>query len=378
MAKEQFKKEIEDIKKLVKELDEELSKGIIDDKTYEARYKAFLSRANEAENNLEDIEEQSQQAVSDFVSSINTYVSAALNGITQISSAVFDAQSQAMDEQMEKLENENSRLEDILSKQQEIIEDHTSNINDIEGELATARGDRRDQLVDALNEEKLARERAYAEEQRIEKQKEANERKMRDLEYKQRVQQHKQQILQATVSTALAVTNALATQPFVPVGIAMGSLAASLGAVQIGIMAANKPKRYAKGGLLVGKSHEQGGIKLNGLKEPVEVEGNEYIINKRTTQYNLPLLEFINHSKKRIDVADLIDFYYSNHSNGSTSPKSKYAEGGQLPVPQVVDIGNNTQHIFVDMDDTPIVVSVEEITQVQEHLHQVKTLAGAI
>ena len=378
MAKEQFKKEIEDIKKLVKELDEELSKGIIDDKTYEARYKAFLSRANEAENNLEDIEEQSQQAVSDFVSSINTYVSAALNGITQISSAVFDAQSQAMDEQMEKLENENSRLEDILSKQQEIIEDHTSNINDIEGELATARGDRRDQLVDALNEEKLARERAYAEEQRIEKQKEANERKMRDLEYKQRVQQHKQQILQATVSTALAVTNALATQPFVPVGIAMGSLAAALGAVQIGIMAANKPKRYAKGGLLVGKSHAQGGIQLNGLKEPVEVEGNEYIINKRTTQYNLPLLEFINHSKKRIDVADLIDFYYSNHSNGSTSPKSKYADGGQLPVPQVVDIGNNTQHIFVDYDQTPIYVSVEEINRVQEHLHNVKVLAGAV
>lgn len=378
MAKEQFKKEIEDIKKLVKELDEELSKGIIDDKTYEARYKAFLSRANEAENNLEDIEEQSQQAVSDFVSSINTYVSAALNGITQISSAVFDAQSQAMDEQMEKLENENSRLEDILSKQQEIIEDHTSNINDIEGELATARGDRRDQLVDALNEEKLARERAYAEEQRIEKQKEANERKMRELDDKRDMQQYKQQILQAHVSTALAVTNALATQPFIPVGVAMGSLAAALGAAQIAIMSSNKPTRYKKGGLLDGKSHEQGGIKVAGFDKPIELEGNEYIINKRTTQYNLPLLEFINHSKKRIDVADLIDFYYSNHSNGSTSSKSKYASGGKLPTPNVIDIGNQQTHIYVDYDQTPIVVSVEEINRVQEHLHNVKVLAGAI
>ena len=377
MAKEQFKKEIEDIKKLVKELDEELSKGIIDDKTYEERYKAFLSRANEAENHIEDIEEQSQQAVSDFVSSINTYVSAALNGITQISSAVFDAQSQAMDEQMEKLENENSRLEDILSKQQEIIEDHTSNINDIEGELATARGDRRDQLVDALNEEKLARERAYAEERKIEKQKEANERKQRDLEYRQKLQQHKQQMLQAAVSTALAVTNALATQPFVPVGIAMGSLAASLGAVQIGIMAANKPRKYKTGGLLEGKSHEQGGIKVAGFGNPIELEGKEYVINKKTTQYNLPLLEFINHSKKRIDVADLIDFYYSNQSAKTSGAKNKYADGGQLPVPNVIDIGNNQTHVFVDLDDKPIVVSVEEINQVQEHVHNVKVLAGA-
>lgn len=366
------------LKKKKVDIEASFNAGDIDFDTYVDGISEVNDQIKEANDVLKENDKKVSESVGDFLDSISNYVQSAIQGYTQVAGALFDKFNSDLDKQMDKLEDENDRLSDILDKQKDIIEKHNSNIEDIEGKLATARGDRRDQLIDALNEEKLARERAYAEEQRIEKQKEANERKMRDLEYKQKVQQWKQQIHQAAASTALAVTNALATQPFVPVGIAMGSLAAALGGVQIGVISSNKPTRYKKGGLLEGKSHEQGGIKVAGFDKPIELEGNEYVINKRTTQYNLPLLEFINHSKKRIDVADLIDFYYSNHSNGSTSPKSKYAEGGQLPVPQVVDIGNNTQHIFVDMDDTPIVVSVEEITQVQEHLHQVKTLAGAI
>ena len=367
----------EDFKKFIKQLDEDLSNGQISIEEYNSIYKSITEQAKNSKDSMDDLRQELKEVNGDFISSINTYVSAALNGVTQVADAVFDKQSDALDRQMDKLQDENERLQDILEKQEEIVQQHTSNIDEIEGELATARGDRRDQLVEALNEEKLARERAYAEEKKIEKQKEANERKQRDLEYRQKLQQHKQQMLQAAVSTALAVTNALASQPFVPVGIAMGSLAASLGATQIAIMAANKPKRYKKGGLLEGKSHEQGGIKVAGFGNPIELEGKEYVINKRTTQYNLPLLEFINHSKKRIDVADLIEFYYSSHSNANGGSKGKYADGGQLPTPQVVDIGNNQTHIFVSMDDTPIVVSVEEIVDKTEHLNQVKVLAGA-
>ena len=358
------------------DIEESFNAGDIDFDTYVDGIRQVNDQIKEANDVLKENDKKVSESVGDFLDSISNYVQSAIQGYTQVAGALFDKFNSDLDKQMDKLEDENDRLSDILDKQKDIIEKHNSNIEDIEGKLATARGDRRDQLIDALNEEKLARERAYAEEQRIEKQKEANERKMRDLEYKQKVQQWKQQIHQAAASTALAVTNALATQPFVPVGVAMGSLAASLGAVQIGVISSNKPTRYKKGGLLEGKSHEQGGIKVAGFGNPIELEGKEYVINKRTTQYNLPLLEFINHSKKRIDIQDLVEYYYSRPSVKSSGSKSKYADGGQLPTPNVIDIGNNQTHIFVDMDDKPIYVSVEEINRVQDHVHNVQVLAG--
>lgn len=57
-------------------------------------------------------------------------------------------------------------------------------------------------------------------------------------------------ILAAIINTALAVTNALATvQPFLPAGVAAGVLAGALGAVQVGIIAAQP---LSKGGKLKG------------------------------------------------------------------------------------------------------------------------------
>ena len=48
-------------------------------------------------------------------------------------------------------------------------------------------------------------------------------------------------------------------------------------------MARKKRKKFAKGGKLVGPSHEQGGIQaIVDNTEPIEVEGGEYIINKET------------------------------------------------------------------------------------------------
>ena len=52
---------------------------------------------------------------------------------------------------------------------------------------------------------------------------------------------------------------------------------------------------YADGGLLRGRSHDQGGIK----SQYGELEGGEFVINKRSTQSFLPLLEAINSTGNR-------------------------------------------------------------------------------
>jgi hypothetical protein len=49
---------------------------------------------------------------------------------------------------------------------------------------------------------------------------------------------------------------------------------------------------YAEGGLLKGKKHSEGGIRIPGTG--IEVEGDEYITNRKSTKKYLPLLEAIN------------------------------------------------------------------------------------
>jgi len=57
-------------------------------------------------------------------------------------------------------------------------------------------------------------------------------------------------LINAGINTALAVTNAANTAPFVPLGIIAMAAAAAAGAVQIGIIAAKQPPQFHRGGVL--------------------------------------------------------------------------------------------------------------------------------
>ena len=70
---------------------------------------------------------------------------------------------------------------------------------------------------------------------------------------------------------------------------------AASGAGGGGGAAAPTGSKWADGGLLGGRSHEQGGIK----SQYGELEGGEFVINKRSTQSFLPLLTAINSSNNR-------------------------------------------------------------------------------
>jgi len=114
-----------------------------------------------------------------------------------------------------------------------------------------------------------------------------------------------------SVLTKAAITGALAT--------------ASYGA-ELGAIGQRKffPKKFAEGGVVNGPSHNQGGVPFSVQGQGgYEMEGGEYIINKRATSMHRDLLEKINKS-------------------GRTSPKVgnfKYAQGGMVnaPVNESVD-----------------------------------------
>ena len=91
--------------------------------------------------------------------------------------------------------------------------------------------------------------------------------------------QQKIDITQAVINTAKAVTSALNTQPFLPAGLIMAGIATAQGAAQIKMI---KSQKFAKGGILNGPSHAQGGIQMfsKGGAFFGEAEGGEAIMTK--------------------------------------------------------------------------------------------------
>lgn len=90
--------------------------------------------------------------------------------------------------------------------------------------------------------------------------------------------QQKIDTTQAVINTAKAVTSALNTQPFVA-GLIMAGIAAAQGAAQIKMI---RSQKFAKGGILNGPSHAQGGIPMfsKGGAFYGEAEGGEAVLTK--------------------------------------------------------------------------------------------------
>ena len=118
-----------------------------------------------------DVKEKLKDLPADFVASLNTYVQAVGQTISGILSAFQDLQENNFEYQQNMLDKEANMLDNKLSKIDEIYQKHKDNVSSIEDELASARGDRREHLIDQLNNETFAQRQAWMEEKKIQKEK---------------------------------------------------------------------------------------------------------------------------------------------------------------------------------------------------------------
>lgn len=121
------------------------------------------------------------------------------------------------------------------------------------------------------------------------------EKKNDELEKKKRKEQHKQAVFnkatalaQAGISTSLAILAALNTQPFLPLGPAMATLAGVLGAIQIGAIIATPIPKYKDG--RKGGPAETAWVGDGGVSEVIT---NPKTLNARLTP-NIPTLTHLN------------------------------------------------------------------------------------
>lgn len=353
----------------------------------------FQKSKKELDDFAEEVKDKTKEMENALNGSFNSWMQGVMNNVNQYASVLggmfdtisemynrsLDAQQEKLDKQQELLDKELEMIEENLQKQEEITEQHKDKVNTIEDELKSARGDRRQALIDQLaaerkaQEESMKKEKQLTEEKKKQAQKQEQLKKQQDALDKKRKQNEKRSaIIQATINTFTAVSNALAVQPWF-VGLALSAVALGLGMANVAQIAS---QQYGKGGKLDGPAHKDGGIPVGNTG--ITVEGNEYIIRKESTMPNLPLLEYINSSQRRLTKDDLIRFY----DNGKTplinrTMTTKFAEGGELPQLSV-DVKSLMNNAQAQQDDRPLVVSVVDIVNQTENLRQVRVLAGDI
>ena len=359
----------------LQDIRDKFSNGEITTDAFESlsdRITAQLRKVSEA---IKLAKTDSQNLLSDFIKSLMPYMQEVINGISGILGELSNLYSAQSENRLKLLEKENERLQELYDKQEEIEQRHRDNLNTIEDEISNARGARREFLVDSYNAEIDAERRAVAEKKRLQEELKRNQHRQEQEEKELRKKQNKIQFSQATASAAMAVLNAYSTSPWA-VGQILGPIALALTSAQLVIMkkAMAEAERYETGGLLRGKSHRNGGIKTTVGGRPVELEGNEYVIRKKSTLPNLGVLDFVNRSERKLNLSDFIDFYSSKSAKKQikSNLKSTYADGGVLKAP---NSGKRNRVVIVKDESHPI-VSVVDILDATKSYQNVQVLAG--
>ncbi len=102
-------------------------------------------------------------------------------------------------------------------------------------------------------------------------------------------------ITESVIQGLLATTRAAAAPPGFPLNLPS---VIAVGALSAANTAAIATKKFQDGGVIKGPSHAQGGVKFAvGGQVGFEAEGGEFIVNKKATAKNLPLLSRINSQK---------------------------------------------------------------------------------
>lgn len=306
---------------------------------------------------------------------VNEYLMPFGNALQSYLSSFYQYENSLYQAMIESIDKDIDKARDKYQQLTEIAKEHADNVNSIESELANARGDRREALIDQLNAEMAAQRAKLEEERAAENEMKKLEAKKQQEELKQRKREQKQAETQAVISGALSIANGFATYPFIPKGLAMGALAAVLTGAQVALI---RKQKFADGGLLEGNSHANGGIPVGNTG--IEVEGNEFVTNKKTSMENLQLMEFVNSKRRKLDIGDFIEFYSSGKAGRNITKAGrglKFADGGSLPTLRTdIEISSRLADSLDNYANRPVYVSVVDINKKQRDVQNVQVLAG--
>lgn len=289
----------------------------------------FAKATKESNNAVEESTEQTATSFEDKWTKINEtmqkHVDTIMTGVNAIFSGINSILSSELEEANEKLDTITTQYDEVVQKREESSE----KIQALEEEAKNASGGRALVLQEQIMREMEANQQLANQEKELAKEKEKQEKEVAKKEKQKKRSELAQNIVQGVANTALGATKAWSLGPIV--GPILAGIVAAAGAIQVGVMT----KQLAKledGGLLNGKRHSQGGMRIEGSN--IEVEGGEYVVNRESTSKNLGLVRYINSERRELKPSDL-DAYFNSLPRGEVGGASfsrMFADGGQLPV----------------------------------------------
>lgn len=290
----------------------------------------------------------------------------------------MDTFSMYMDFAIEETQQKLEQVEELHDKALDKVSESADKIKELNEALKDSSNDNLDATKQQLADEQLLYAQRLAEERKLQEQEKGLKNKAAQQEANARKMELRYQMFMAMANTAQGASKALADWGW-PLGPVFAGFMGALGAVQVGLIAkqigAIKPIKYADGGLLVGKSHAQGGIPAMGGQ--VELEGSEYVVSKKNTAKYLDVLTKINKNDPSVRYLQ----GSSKKVNADTKIR-KFANGGMVPNFGMIDDNlqrNNSSNRIMSMIDGinfQPVVSVVDFQKVENRLTKVRSLAG--
>ena len=283
---------------------------------------------------------------------------------------INEAFSAMLEFQIEEAQEALDKATEMHEKSVDQLEESQNKVQELNDKMKNSSGAQLEALKQQQADEMLLLAQREAEEKRLAREKEKREKELAKKEKQQRKQELKMQLIEGIANTAVSVTKAL-TWGW-PLGAIFAAIIGAMGAVQTAIIS-KQMNKLADGGVLGGKSHAQGGVKIPSLG--VEVEKGEAVINKRSTAKYLPLLDAIN-AEGNGGKHTLMKTRHNVYGI------SKFANGGVLNYQRIDDNfkqldGTKTVERAIQNIDIHPQVSVVDINRGQKNLTQVRQMAGA-
>ncbi len=326
----------------------------------------YLNRKLTLQNQLKQLED-------DLLKYQMNKISEYVQNISNALSSVFDAIGSVM--QME-LDDANEKLDAISEKYDEVVEkreESDNRLQELEEKAKDARGGRSLILQEQINAEMAANQQLASQEKQLAKDKEKQEKEIAKKEKQQKRVQLLQNMAQVIASTSEGIMKAYAASPLT-FGLPWSAVIGAAGVLQAGVITSQLSK-LEDGGLLKGKRHSQGGMRVEGTN--IEVEGGEYVINRESTDKNIGLIKYINSQRRSLGPNDLNSFF-SKNSQGFEPPfKRIFEAGGQLPsIENTISIDNDSLVDAIHSIKIEPKVAVTDINNAQDESVKVDSWSG--
>ena len=175
--------------------------------------------------------------------------------------------------------------------------------------------------------------------------------KKKEIARQQAAREKAMAVFQITLNTAMAIMKLWASPGF-PAAIPLTVATAALGAVQLATALAQPLPKARRGMLIKGKSHAMGGV-------PIEAEGGEAIINKRSAAMFAPLLSAIN------EAGGGVPFVSGRYSDGGFATRA--ARQTSQPI--------TAKEMSAVLQDLKVYTSIQDYKKSEKSYEQYKGIA---